>query len=100
VYDDPRTVLASLGSVKLIEMPRHGENSFCCGAGGANVWYKVPQKKRVNLIRFEEAQHLKPNVIATACPYCTSMFEDAVVAAGTNDIQVKDIAELVASLIE
>lgn len=100
MYDDPRTVLSSLGSVKLIEMPRHGENSFCCGAGGANVWYKVPQKKRVNLIRFEEAQHLKPNVIATACPYCTSMFEDAAVAVGTKDIQVKDIAELVASLIE
>ena len=100
MYDDPRTVLSSLESVKLIEMSRHGENSFCCGAGGANVWYKVPQKKRVNLIRFEEAEQLKPTVITTACPYCTSMFEDAVVTDGTKDIQVKDVAELVASLIE
>jgi Fe-S oxidoreductase len=81
-------------------MPHHHLNSFCCGAGGANFWYKVTQKKRTNLIRFEEAQPLKPNVLATACPFCTSMFEDASISTGTKEILVKDIAELVADSIE
>ena len=75
--------------------------SFCCGAGGANIWYEVSQKKRSNLIRFEEAQHLKPDTLATACPFCTSMFEDAAASAGAREeIAIKDIAELVAKSIE
>jgi len=100
-YESPREIIAALGPITLKEMPRSHEESFCCGAGGANFWYKVQQKKKVNLIRFEEAQQLKPNVLATACPFCTSMFEDA---AGTLDakdaIAVSDIAELVANLLD
>ena len=100
IYDTPRAVLSSLGQLTLKEMPRHHLNSFCCGAGGANFWYKVTQKKRTNLIRFEEAQPLNPNILATACPFCTSMFEDASISTGTKEILVKDIAELVADSIE
>jgi Fe-S oxidoreductase len=101
IYDEPRSILSSLGPVKIREMSRHGENSFCCGAGGANFWYKVDQKKRINQIRFEEAQQLKPDILATACPFCTSMFEDAAVSAGPKDSpRVKDVAELVADSID
>jgi Fe-S oxidoreductase/nitrate reductase gamma subunit len=101
VYDPPREVISSLGPLTLKEMPRCRGDSFCCGAGGANVWYKVEQKKKVNRIRFEEAQQLKPSIVATACPFCTSMFEDAALALGVRDsISVSDIAELVAGLIE
>jgi Fe-S oxidoreductase len=101
IYDTPRMVLSSLGQLKLKEMPRDRQNSFCCGAGGANFWYKVTQKKRTNLIRFEEAQHLKTDILATACPFCASMFEDASVSAGAKDIiSIKDVAELVAESIE
>ncbi|MGA3404509.1 MAG: heterodisulfide reductase-related iron-sulfur binding cluster [Candidatus Bathyarchaeia archaeon] len=101
IYDEPRSILSSLGPVKIREMPRHGENSFCCGAGGANSWYKVDQKKRINQIRFEEAQQLKPDILATACPFCTSMFEDAAVSAGPKDSpRVRDVAELVADSID
>jgi len=100
-YDKPRSILSSLGPVSLREMHRHGENSFCCGAGGANFWYKVDQKKRINQIRFEEARETKPNILATACPFCTSMFEDAAVSVGpiASPI-VRDVAELVADLID
>jgi Fe-S oxidoreductase/nitrate reductase gamma subunit len=101
VYEPARDVLSSLGSVRLKEMARSRENSFCCGAGGANVWYKVDQKKKVNVIRFEEAQQANANVIATACPFCTSMFEDAAGTLGAKDsMAVSDIAELVAGQIE
>lgn len=81
-------------------MPRSRENSFCCGAGGANFWYKVEQKKKVGVIRLEEAHALKPNVLATACPFCTSMLEDASTSLSSrNSLQVQDIAELVADLV-
>jgi Fe-S oxidoreductase/nitrate reductase gamma subunit len=100
IYDKPRSILSSLGLMKVKEMPRHRESSFCCGAGGVNFWYKVNQKKRINQLRFEEAQQLRPDVLATACPFCTSMFEDAAVSAGPNNSpRVRDVAELVADSI-
>ena len=101
VYDPPRSLLSSLGPVTIREMHRHREDSFCCGAGGANFWYKVEQKKRINQIRFEEARETKSNILATACPFCTSMFEDASVSLGSTDApKVRDIAELIADLID
>jgi Fe-S oxidoreductase len=101
VYDSPREILSSLGRIELKEMARSHENSFCCGAGGANVWYKVEQKKKVGVIRFEEAQEANAKVLATACPFCTSMLEDASVTLGAKGaIAVNDIAELVAEQIE
>ena len=100
VFDSPRQVVSSLGNVKLSEMRRSRENSFCCGAGGGNVWYKVEQKKKVSVIRFEEAQKSQANVLATACPFCTSMLQDASVAAeAKGSIEVLDIAELVAAQV-
>jgi Fe-S oxidoreductase/nitrate reductase gamma subunit len=100
VIHSPRRVVSSLGNMKLNEMKRSRENSFCCGAGGANVWYKVEQKKKISAIRFEEAQASHANVLATACPFCTSMLQDASVAAETKEpIEVLDIAELVAAQI-
>jgi len=101
VFDAPRSILSSVGQVTIREMPRHGKDSFCCGAGGANFWYKVDQKRRTNLIRFEEAVETGSNTIVTACPFCTSMFEDAALSfESTNSTRVRDIAELVADLID
>jgi Fe-S oxidoreductase/nitrate reductase gamma subunit len=101
IYDSPREVITSLSPAQIREMPRSRENSFCCGAGGANFWYKVEQKKKIGVIRFEEAQQVSANTLATACPFCTSMLEDASVALGAKGtVAVRDIAELVASQIE
>jgi len=101
IYNTPRSILSSLGPVTIREMHRHRESSFCCGAGGANFWYKVNQKKRINQIRFEEAKETKSSILATACPFCTSMFEDAAASVGsTTSPRVKDIAELVAARID
>jgi Fe-S oxidoreductase len=89
-----------LEGVKLQEMRRSRENSFCCGAGGANFWYKVEQKKKISAIRLDEARGTRAEVVATACPFCTSMLEDASVAAGTKEsVKILDIAELVAAQI-
>jgi Fe-S oxidoreductase len=64
------------------------------------MWYKVEQKKKISAIRFEEAQVSQANILATACPFCTAMLEDASVAAGAKEsVAVRDIAELVAAQI-
>ena len=101
VFESPRGVISAISQSVLREMKRSGSNSFCCGAGGANFWYKVEQKKKVSSIRLEEALQTKANILATACPYCTSMLRDATVAADAEaSITVQDIAELVAERIE
>jgi Fe-S oxidoreductase/nitrate reductase gamma subunit len=100
-YEAPRRVISSIGPVKLKEMRRSRSDSFCCGGGGANFWYDVERKKKTSVIRFEEAHQLQPGVLATACPFCTSMLEDASLSFGEgSSVTVKDIAELVAAQID
>jgi Fe-S oxidoreductase len=100
-YDAPRTVIRSLSSARFVELPRSRTKSFCCGGGGGNTWYTVESQKKCSIIRIEEAQQMAPDVLAAACPYCISMFEDASKVLGTSEnMPVKDIAELVAEALE
>ena len=79
-----------------MEMGRNRMKSFCCGGGGANVWYEVPEKKKIGVIRVEEAKRTGASVLAVACPFCITMFEDAAKTLGDETLPVKDIAEIVA----
>jgi Fe-S oxidoreductase/nitrate reductase gamma subunit len=96
VYDEPRTVLESMEGLQLAEMKRSKVNGFCCGGGGANVWYEVPEKKKIGVIRAEEAVGTGAGTLAVACPFCITMFDDALKAMGNDRMAIKDIAELVA----
>jgi Fe-S oxidoreductase len=83
---------------ELVEMKRCRSNGLCCGAGGAQM-FKEEEKgsTRVNWERTAEALETKPAVIAAACPFCNTMMTDGVkVKEKENDIQVLDIAEMVA----
>ena len=100
-YESPRTIIRTLSNGRLIELPRSRTKSFCCGGGGGNTWYTVEAEKKCSVIRIEEAQRLAPNVLAAACPYCISMFEDASKVLGTSEkMPIRDIAELVAEALE
>jgi Fe-S oxidoreductase/nitrate reductase gamma subunit len=96
VFDDPRDVLTSLKGLGLTEMPRSKMKGFCCGGGGANVWFEVPERKKIGVIRVEEAMSTGAETLAVACPFCITMFEDAAKAIGKENMRVKDIAEIVA----
>ena len=95
ITDEPRDNLKSAG-MEVVEMPRNGAKSFCCGAGGAQMWKEEENgTARVNNFRFAEAKATGANTVAVGCPFCMSMLTDASKADG-GDIQVKDVAELVA----
>jgi Fe-S oxidoreductase/nitrate reductase gamma subunit len=96
VFEDPRQVLRSTTGLELIEMKRSRGNSFCCGGGGANVWYEVPEKKKMGVIRVEEAIKTGAETLAVACPFCITMFEDGAKTLGNGKLTVKDIAEIIA----
>ncbi len=101
VYDQPRKSVAAIPGVELVEMSRSKDKGFCCGAGGARMFMEEHIGKRVNIERTEEALALKPDVIGTACPFCMTMMTDGVKAKdAVEQVQVKDIAELVLEAIE
>ena len=96
VYDIPRELIKNLG-VEFVEMKRSRRLSFCCGAGGAQM-FKEPENgsQDININRTEEALKLNPDVIATGCPFCNTMMTDGVKAVDEGAAEVKDIAELIA----
>ena len=98
VYEAPRSLLEKLDA-ELAEMRRCKTNGFCCGAGGAQMFKEAEKgNKEVNIERTEEALELKPDIIATGCPFCNTMMTDGVKNAEKEDeTKVLDIAELIAT---
>ena len=99
IYDPPRKLLQSLG-VELIEMKRSRRKSFCCGAGGSQMFKDAENGlKEINIERTEEALKLQPDIIATGCPFCNTMIRDGVKIINEDIAEVKDVAELIADNI-
>ncbi len=97
VYDAPRRLLRATGC-ELLEMPRHGDRAFCCGAGGGRIWMEEkPGHARPAEIRIREAAALTDvQDFVVACPKDVTMFKDAVKTTGNESrLQVKDVIELV-----
>jgi len=100
VYSAPRKVVDAVPGLQPTEMGRCRSNGFCCGAGGARMWMEEDIGKRVNIERIEEALGTDPELITTACPFCTTMLSDGV-AQKVQDgmieegsVEVLDVAEV------
>ncbi len=99
VTDAPRDSLKSAG-VETVEMPRNGAKSFCCGAGGAQMWKEEEEgTARVNMARFDEAKSTGADTVAVGCPFCLTMMTDAAKDKGSG-MQIKDVAEIVAERLK
>ena len=96
-YDAPRDVIQSImRDGKLVEMEQNKKESFCCGAGGGNMWYEIKTGERINKNRFNQAVETKAKTVAAACNFCNIMLEDGMKVTGNDqDMQVLDIAEMV-----
>ncbi len=101
IYEAPREIIQKLDAA-LVEMKRAKANGLCCGAGGAQM-FKEAEKgtKEVNLERIDDAIETQSTIVASACPFCMTMLRDGVKHHNKEqEIDVKDIAELVAHAID
>lgn len=94
VYDEPRKLVQMSG--KLLEAPRHKERSFCCGAGGGLVFLGEETGERVSQTRAKELVATGAQTVGTACPFCNTMFRDALGEMGGKAPELMDVAQLVA----
>ncbi|MDE3194904.1 MAG: (Fe-S)-binding protein, partial [Acidobacteriota bacterium] len=98
VYDEPREALRR--AVDVLEAPRNRERSFCCGAGGGQMFLGEEKGKRINIARAEELVSTGASTVAAGCPFCASMFRDALKAVSNEPPKLLDIAQIVAASIE
>lgn len=94
VYDEPRVVVSNAG--ELVEAPRSHERSFCCGAGGGLAFLGEEKGERVSHVRAAELAGTGAKVVGTACPFCNTMFRDALAEVSKAPPQLLDIAQLTA----
>jgi Fe-S oxidoreductase len=100
IYKQPRQLLAQ-ANIEPLEMSRKGKDSFCCGGGGGQMWMETDPNTRINHRRLDEALDVGAEVVATACPYCLLMFDDAIRSKGlTDQIQVMDVAEVITEQLD
>jgi len=101
IYTAPRRILDAIPGLKRLEMERHGNRSFCCGAGGGRMWMEENIGTRINHIRTLQAVETKAALVATACPYCLTMLEDGIKEKGQQEtLAAFDLSELVEQSIE
>jgi len=101
IYEAPREILQKIPQSRSVEMARCRDKGFCCGGGGGHFW--VEEKAgmpRISEMRTEHALDTKAAIVATACPYCLQMFEDAIKAKDAAEIlKAMDLSELVAEAL-
>ncbi len=99
VVIEPRSILNAVDA-DLIEMAKSKKQSFCCGAGGAQMWKEEEQgTSRVSTERIRQAKEVGAKTMAVGCPFCMIMLTDAAKSEAP-DLQLMDIAEIVAQRIE
>ncbi|HET8558896.1 MAG TPA: heterodisulfide reductase-related iron-sulfur binding cluster [Marmoricola sp.] len=105
VYSPPRELLEVIPDATFTEMPRSGERSFCCGAGGARMWMEENIGERINVNRTREAVATGADQIAVGCPFCRVMLADGLVAEQQNgnareEVEVLDVAQLLLASVK
>jgi Fe-S oxidoreductase len=96
IYDAPRELLRGVPGLELVEMTDHHQASLCCGGGGGRIWMDTPKKERFSDLRFQQAEAAGAQVLATACPYCITNFEESRldVEDEADALVIKDITEI------
>jgi Fe-S oxidoreductase len=96
IFAPPRDILEQIPGLKVVEMARNRNEGMCCGAGGGRMWMEEDQP-RVNHKRVEQAAATEATKVATACPFCLSMFDEGIASKQLGErIAVDDVAVYVA----
>ncbi len=100
IYDEPRDVLKKINGLELIEMADSRKDSLCCGGGGGRIWMDTPKEDRFSDLRLKQANDVGAQVLATACPYCITNFEESRLNLEYDDVlEIKDITEIVNDML-
>ena len=98
VFEAPRGALEGAG-LQLTEMERSRSQSFCCGAGGAQMWKEEEDgSERVSQNRLREASNTGAETLAVGCPFCMIMLNATEADDGAPAIL--DVAEIIADRLE
>lgn len=96
-YDAPRDILTSIPGVTLKEMERKKDKALCCGMGGGNMWYELPEGEHLAHNRLEQIGETAAPKLATSCSYCMINFNSSKgTVKTTENLQVEDVASLLA----
>jgi len=99
IYEEPREILEKFLGIKLLEMKRSRDRSFCCGGADVGLWHEVREEERMAQKRIKMALEVGADYIITACPFCLMHLEDAIKTHGLEGkIQVVDLMELIISV--
>jgi Fe-S oxidoreductase len=95
ITDAPRKLIEATGA-ELVEMPRHGTNTFCCGAGGGRIWMDDSTlDERPSEQRIREAQELgELDYFIVSCPKDLAMYSDAAKTVGA-EFKVAELTALI-----
>ena len=100
IMQEPREILKKAFTGPLLEMGSHHEHSFCCGAGGGLMWTEENLGCRINHLRTDEVLETGSLTAATSCPFCQTMLQDGLKDKNREDIQVKDLAQVLEESLE
>jgi Fe-S oxidoreductase len=100
-YDPPRQLLRMVAGIELVEMKMNREEALCCGGGGGRMYAEVEEVVKLSHLRLRQALDSRANVLATACPWCCTMLQNAANDLLVGDqIKVKDISEILEESIQ
>ena len=99
IYDAPRKALQAVPGADIVELPRRKSRSVCCGAGGGRFWMEETIGERINVHRAKEAVATGGDTVGSSCPFCLTMMRDGINDLGKEDVQAKDVAEIVAQAL-
>jgi Fe-S oxidoreductase len=99
-YNAPRDILTSIPGIKLKEMEKNKDKSLCCGMGGGNMWYELPEGHHMAETRLEQIGEVTSNKLATSCSYCMINFNSSKgTVKTTENLVVEDVASLLAKSV-
>ncbi len=96
ITEAPRALIEATGA-ELVEMPRNGVNTFCCGAGGGRIWMSDDEstQERPSEQRIREAQGLGAlDYFLVSCPKDLAMYSDAAKTVGAS-FEVAELTTLI-----
>lgn len=99
-YNAPRAILNSIQGIKIKEMVRSKDKALCCGMGGGNMWYELPEGEHIANNRLKDIGEKEVNKLATACSYCMINFNSSKAhVKETENLEVEDIASILAKSV-